>query len=179
MRKVRISLLVVMAALLVFTNLVSANASAPTAFMALLSGANEVPARQTSARGAAGFLVKEGGSEVFYKLAVLDIKNVTASHIHCAAAGVNGPVGVTLYRGSAGSGKLNGVIASGTLTAPDAGNACGWVTMQDVVSALASGNAYVNVHTNDGVDPTNTGPGDFPGGEIRGQVEVFDPGKLK
>ena len=33
-----------------------------------------------------------------------------------------------------------------------------------------SGNAYVNVHTNDGVDPPNTGPGDFPGGEIRGQV---------
>jgi len=26
------------------------------------------------------------------------------------------------------------------------------------------------VHTNDGVAPTNTGPGDFPGGEIRDQV---------
>jgi hypothetical protein len=26
------------------------------------------------------------------------------------------------------------------------------------------------VHTNDGVAPPNTGPGDFPGGEIRGQV---------
>jgi hypothetical protein len=26
------------------------------------------------------------------------------------------------------------------------------------------------VHTNDGVPPTDTGPGDFPGGEIRGQI---------
>jgi hypothetical protein len=27
------------------------------------------------------------------------------------------------------------------------------------------------VHTNDGVDGPNTGPGDFPGGEIRGQLD--------
>jgi hypothetical protein len=35
---------------------------------------------------------------------------------------------------------------------------------------MGSGAAYVNVHTSDGVEPPNTGPGDFPGGEIRGQV---------
>jgi hypothetical protein len=29
------------------------------------------------------------------------------------------------------------------------------------------------VHTNDGVAPTNTGPGDFPGGEIRGQIRLL------
>lgn len=177
MRKVRISLLVVMAMLLVFTNLVSARAPKPNAFAAFLSGANEVPARETPARGAAGFVVKNDGSGVVYKLLVLDIQNVAAAHVHCAPTGVNGPVGVTLYRGSAASGPANGVIASGVLTAPDAGNACGWVTMEDVLAAMHSGNAYVNVHTNDGVDPTNTGPGDFPGGEIRGQVGVFNPGK--
>src|SRR5205807_7617422 len=27
-------------------------------------------------------------------------------------------------------------------------------------------------HTNDGMAPPNTGPGDFPGGEIRGQLRV-------
>ena len=37
-----------------------------------------------------------------------------------------------------------------------------------MVEALNSGNAYVNVHTNDGVPPAGTGPGDLPGGEIRG-----------
>ena len=40
----------------------------------------------------------------------------------------------------------------------------------EFVDALQSGATYVNVHTNDGGAPTNTGPGDFPGGEIRGQV---------
>ena len=43
-------------------------------------------------------------------------------------------------------------------------------TFADVVAKMRSGGAYVNVHTNDGVAPTNTGPGDFPGGEIRGQI---------
>jgi hypothetical protein len=38
------------------------------------------------------------------------------------------------------------------------------------MTEIMKGNAYVNVHTNDGVDPINTGPGDFPGGEIRGQI---------
>jgi hypothetical protein len=35
---------------------------------------------------------------------------------------------------------------------------------------MEAGNTDVNVHTHDGVDPTNTGPGDFPAGEIRGQI---------
>ena len=37
--------------------------------------------------------------------------------------------------------------------------------------AIDAGSVYVNVHTNDFVDPPNTGPGDFPGGEIRGQLQ--------
>jgi len=37
---------------------------------------------------------------------------------------------------------------------------------------MRDGGAYVNVHTNDGVAPGNTGPGDFPGGEIRGQLSA-------
>ena len=41
----------------------------------------------------------------------------------------------------------------------------------DLIALLDSGGAYVNVHTNDGVDPINTGPGDFPGGEVRGDIK--------
>ena len=43
--------------------------------------------------------------------------------------------------------------------------------MSVLVDLITSGNAYVNVHTNDGISPTNTGPGDFPVGELRSQVE--------
>ena len=55
--------------------------------------------------------------------------------------------------------------------APDAGNGCGWADLDDVVAAMLSGDAYVNVHTNDGVVPLNIVPEGFPGGEIRGQVK--------
>ena len=157
-------------------------------FVASLNGRSEVPARETPARGSATFAWNVAAEGFDFTLTVMDINNVTASHIHCAAAGVNGPVGVTLYvgaagvngpvgvtlyMGTAGSGPISGTIAQGTLTAPDPGNACGWTSMLAVVGAIQSGNAYVNVHTNDGVAPTNTGPGDFPGGEIRGQVRFL------
>jgi hypothetical protein len=65
---------------------------------------------------------------------------------------------------------VEGTLAVGTITAPDPGNACGWTDLAAVLAAMKSGATYVNVHTNDGVPPTNTGPGDFPGGEIRGQI---------
>jgi len=142
-------------------------------FVATLSGREEVPARDTSAKGFATFFWDAAAGGLGYSLSVHDINNVVASHIHCAAPGVNGPIGVTLFMGTAGSGPAEGVIAQGTLTSPDAGNACGWTSMLAVVAAIQSGNAYVNVHTNDGVAPTNTGPGDFPGGEIRGQVRFL------
>jgi hypothetical protein len=40
-----------------------------------------------------------------------------------------------------------------------------------LLTEVRLGNTYVNVHTNDGVAPIDTGPGDFPGGEVRGQIE--------
>jgi hypothetical protein len=77
---------------------------------------------------------------------------------------------VTLFMGTPAGGAVNGTLAEGTITAPDPGNGCGWADLAAVLAAMGSGATYVNVHTNDGVDPPNTGPGDFPGGEIRGQV---------
>jgi hypothetical protein len=72
--------------------------------------------------------------------------------------------------GSPASGPVNGIIASGTITVPNPGNACGWVTLDDLLEAMHSGDTYVNVHTNDGMGDANTGPGDFASGEIRGQI---------
>jgi hypothetical protein len=144
-------------------------AGAGDSFVAPLSGDQEVPARDTTAVGVAHFKVGEDGALAF-KVNVANIQNAVAAHIHCGAVGVNGPVGVTLFAGSAGSGRTDGTLAEGTITAPDPGNACGWTDLAAVLAAIESGNTYVNVHTNDGVPPPNTGPGDFPGGEIRGQI---------
>ncbi len=102
---------------------------------------------------------------------VANIYNVILAHIHCGPAGVAGPVGVTLLMGVApGGGRVDGLLVADSFSAPNPGNSCGWTSLADVAAAVAAGTAYVNVHTNDGIDPINTGPGDFPGGEIRGQL---------
>jgi CHRD domain len=145
-------------------------AGAGDSFVATLSGDDEVPTRDTQAVGVAKFKVSEDGTALAFKINVANIDNVVAAHIHCGAVGVNGPVGVTLFGGAPGAGRTDGTLAEGTITAPDAGNACGWTDLAAVLAAIEAGNTYVNVHTNDGVPPANTGPGDFPGGEIRGQI---------
>jgi CHRD domain len=139
-------------------------------FVAPLSGDEEVPARDTQAVGVATFKLSDDGAALEFKLNVANIENVAAAHIHCGAVGVNGPVGVTLFGAAPAGGSVNGTLAEGTITAPDPGNACGWTDLAAVLAAIESGATYVNVHTNDGVAPPNTGPGDFPGGEIRGQI---------
>jgi hypothetical protein len=112
--------------------------------------------------GVATFKLRDDGTALQFKLNVANIDNVFAAHIHCGAVGVNGPVGVTLFMGSPAGGVVNGTLAQGTSTAPDASNACGWVDLAAVLAAMDSGDTYVNVHTNHGVAPPNTGPGDFP-----------------
>jgi hypothetical protein len=144
-------------------------------FMARLSGANEVPARTTEARGRALITVNEDRTELHFRVTVRDISNVFMAHIHCAAPGVNGPVGVTLYgMGPTGVGPFSGVLVIAMKTAPDAGNACGWTDLAGVIAAMEGGKAYVNVHTSTGTSPPNTGPGNFPGGEIRGSLRLID-----
>ena len=83
--------------------------------------------------------------------------NVVAGHIHCASAGANGPVGVTLVHEPPLDPDDR---IRGSFTGPDAGNGCGWASLGDVLAAMVTGGAYVNIHT------TN-----FPAGEIRGQVD--------
>jgi hypothetical protein len=137
-----------------------------------LSGGEEVPARATRARGNAVFHLSEDGTELSYKLIVANISNVVASHIHFGPAGANGPVVVFLFGPvAAGGGRVQGVLAEGTVTAANFVGPLAGATMADLVTLMQSGGAYVNVHTNDGVAPTNTGPGDFPGGEVRGQID--------
>ena len=172
MKKIKIlPVVVIVITVLVIASVAYASPAASQNFAAPLSGREEVPPRDTNARGVATFKLSEDGTELSYKLIVANIENVFAAHIHCGAVGVNGPVGVTLFMGTPGGGRIDGTLAEGTITAPDPGNGCGWADLDAVLAALNSGNTYVNVHTNDGVAPPNTGPGDFPGGEIRGQVK--------
>lgn len=139
-------------------------------FRAHLSGDNEVPQRETLAQGQVTFQLSNDGQSLHFKLIASNIYNVVGAHIHLASAGVNGPIVVGLFSGPAGSGRQDGVLAEGVITAANLTGPLAGQTLSDLVDAMEDGNTYVNVHTNDGVAPTNTGPGDFPGGEIRGQL---------
>ena len=140
-------------------------------FVAHPIGENEVPPHDTRAQGQASFHLSDDGTTMTYRLTVANIDNVVASHIHIGAVGVNGGIAVFLFgTAPAGGGRVDGVLAEGSFTAADFIGPLAGLSMSDLIAAMQAGNAYVNVHTNDGVAPTNTGPGDFPGGEIRDQV---------
>jgi hypothetical protein len=150
----------------------TAAAAPPRMFVTPLSGAEEEPARQTQGRGVAIFQLNPEGTELSYRLIASNIENVVAAHIHIGAPAVNGPVVAFLFGAVApGLGRQNGVLATGTITASDLVGPLQGMPFEDLVDAITSGNAYVNVHTNDGIDPINTGAGDFPGGEIRGHLD--------
>jgi len=136
-----------------------------------LKGEHEVPPRETQAQGQAIMKVSADGLSVSYKLIASNIDNIVASHIHIGPAGSNGPIVVFLYgTAPSGAGRHDGILAEGTFTSANFINTLAGQPMSALLAQMAAGNAYVNVHTNDGVAPTNTGPGDFPGGEVRGQI---------
>jgi hypothetical protein len=136
-----------------------------------LTGAEEVPARATQAQGQAIFHLSKDGQSIDFRLIATNIDNVRQAHIHIGPAGTNGPVVVFLYGPvAAGGGRETGVLSSGTFTEDDFVGPLTDRPFSELVDAMRSGNAYVNVHTDNGVAPTNEGPGDFPNGEIRAQI---------
>jgi hypothetical protein len=129
-------------------------------FTATMNGANEVPAlvSPTSATGEATITVME--NLVSWKVQVTGIENVTIGHIHFGAQGVSGGVMVDLTP-TPGDYATTTTVALGSL-----------IVVDTVLTHIRAGNAYVNIHTSDGVGGTDpAGPaGDYPGGEIRGQL---------
>jgi hypothetical protein len=163
--------ILVLIALLIMMSATSTASADNRNFAVHLSGDEEVPAVATLAQGQAIFHLSKDGTELHYKLIVANIDNVVASHIHVGPAGVNGPV-VAFLAGPfpAGGGRTDGVLAEGTITGANLVGPLAGQPLSALIAAMEAGNAYVNVHTNDGAGLTNTGPGDFPGGEIRGQI---------
>ena len=139
-----------------------------------LTGDAELPANSSAGQGSASFHLSAAGLSVDYKRNVDNSENVVAAHIHMGAPTENGGVGVWLFpsttpgNGPSGLGRFDGRIAEGTFTAANFIGPFAGKTVAEVWELIETGGAYVNVHTNDGVAPPGTGPGDLPAGEIRG-----------
>ena len=145
----------------VFTLFFSAQAHAQTlTFTATLSGSNEAP--PVAATGAGGFAtvtINVAAQTVEWVVDVYNLPSgVTAGHIHAGGAGVAGPVVVNF---TVPVNASNDFRIAGTARATDvvARQAQGVNSFEDLIQAIMTGNAYVNVHSQ-----VN------PGGEIRGQL---------
>jgi hypothetical protein len=128
-------------------------------FGAQLDGDQVIPSRTTNTTGEVTFQLRDE-TYLDFTLNLVNVKNVVEADIRCAPAGEIGSLGVTLFepvdsRGGAGE----SFVTEGTITELDPTNGCGWSDMATLVDAMQNGRAYVTVY------------GDFPGGEIRGQIE--------
>ena len=135
-------------------------------FTANLTGSKERPTPNVSpAVGSATFTLSSDGNTLTWNVTTTGANNVTGSHIHVGRAEVAGPIVLPLYAGTASSNPtISGSVTRAAFTSPLG------ISFDGLLSLMRNGDTYVNVHTDNGVAPANTGPGDFPGGEIRGQI---------
>ena len=119
--------------------------SEATQFAAFLLGDNEVPPVSTDSSGVGRFSLADDGT-LSWEIAVRDIADITAAHIHKGAPGTNGPPVITLFDGTGSFDPDNPISGDDPLT-------------PEQIDDLLAGNYYVNVHTTAN-----------PGGQIRGQI---------
>jgi hypothetical protein len=140
---------------------------------ARLHSYQEVPAASSTARGSfEGRIV--GDSSITYELRYTGLESsVTQAHIHFGQRHVNGGIAVflcsNLGNGPAGtqacptpSATITGTITAASVIGP-AGQGLAAGEFNELLRAIRSGIAYVNVHSVA-----------LPGGEIRGQVKGGD-----
>jgi hypothetical protein len=125
----------------------------PVPLSARLTGAQEVPANASTARGTFDGIFDPFSRVIAFRFEYSGLTaNATASHFHIGAAGANG--GVTLD-----------FVAQGFQTGGTSGEFVKVLTLtQAQADALRAGTIYVNIHN-----------ATYPGGEIRGQVAYDKP----
>ena len=138
---------------------------------ALLDSSQTVPAVQSGALGRTGFFLENGGTTLRSLVFLRNIDNVTMVHLHLGAAGETGPVVLSLLGpATPGAGAfMTEALELESSQAALAGPLAGF-PLDRLIAEMEAGNVYINVHTDDGVGEPGTGPGDFPSGEIRGQL---------
>jgi hypothetical protein len=139
-----------------------------TQFGAFLIGSEEVIGGSTNVlvspgAGAASFTLSPDGNSLMYEIRVSNTTNIRFGHLHLAPAGVNGPVIVDIL--GAKPGLNNGVLITSEIRNENIKNG---LTVAQLVEEFKAGNIYVNIHTDAN-----------PGGELRGQISLVDPGANK
>jgi len=129
-------------------------------YRAKLDGNNEIPPVATPAEATMNFKTNSEGLFT-WKMNVTGITDATAVHIHQGAPTENGQPIVDLMKVSKSSDRIGGMTMRGNITDSDLQGPMEGKTLEDLKTAMGSGNTYVNVHT-----------ADHPDGIIRGQIKI-------
>jgi hypothetical protein len=132
-------------------------------FKAFLNGAAD--STDSKGIGVAMFRFSADSTQLYFKLIVAHIDNVTMAHIHLAPApGADGPPVLWLYPSAPPEqlipGTFNGILAADTVTAANLVGPLAGMTLMDLHTAMLDSLTYVNVHTSL-----------YPAGEIRGDIK--------
>lgn len=140
---------------------ISSLAPARQMFTAALAGANERPTPVTTSASGSSTVTILDTNLVRVETWISTIDSVTQAHIHAGDANTAGPVMIFLLSnvaaGRAPVAGTNRVLSVVEITRASAFS--GVFTFDSLMTRIANGTAYVNVHTRRN-----------PGGEIRGQI---------
>jgi hypothetical protein len=142
-------------------------------FVAKLDGAACVPNPvKTPASGEIKLELMDQGNSLAYTVTVQNLQNPHDVDLHLGPPGANGPLVVKLFpqgKDRPKLGPVSGVLAQGKFQYDDLMGPLNQASLGEFLQELRAGNVYANVHTNDGSDPPDSGPGDYRLGELRGQ----------
>jgi CHRD domain len=161
MLKIRTIYMIVLAVAL--TSLVVTTATSSYAqnekYRAKLDGNNEVPPVNSTAEGVINFKTKN--DMLTWKMNVTGTNDATGVNIHKGKAGENGEIIVDLMKVSKHSDNPKGMTMRGNVTDSSLTGSMAGQTIADLKTAMANGDMYVNLKTQD-----------HPDGVLRGQIKL-------
>jgi hypothetical protein len=161
MSKIRTIYMIVLAVAL--TSLVVTTATSSYAqnekYRAKLDGNNEVPPVNSTAEGVINFKTKN--DMLTWKMNVTGTNDATGVNIHKGKAGENGEIIVDLMKVSKHSDNPKGMTMRGNVTDSSLTGSMAGQTIADLKTAMANGDTYINLKTQD-----------HPDGLLRGQIKL-------
>ena len=128
-------------------------------YRAKLDGNNEVPAVNSTAEGVINFKTKN--DMLTWKMNVTGTNDATGLNIHKGKAGEKGEIVVDLMKVSKHSDNPKGMTMRGNVTDSSLTGSMAGQTIADLKTAMANGDTYVNLKTQD-----------HPDGQMRGQIKL-------
>jgi hypothetical protein len=132
-------------------------------YRARLDGGNEIPPVKTASEAVINFKTK--GDAMTWKMNVTGFKDATGANIIKGKIGQSKDVVVDLLKVSKHSDNPNGMTMRGNFTASSLTGSLSGKTLDDLKTAMAGNDTFVNIHTTA-----------HPNGEIAGIIKVKGAG---